>query len=493
MEIDLRKYAAIIFGKGSLVIGLLFLLIISCDPLKNPFLQELPTDSLQNRAPETHLFLNFPADSVLPDTTTSQQMLYWWGEDPDGEVVAYHVRWSFEDTWSRTLAEDSIFFLPLKTTYDEFVFQVKSEDNDGTLDPTPAYLRIPVANSLPEIEFTIDSNPVVGSNPNVTHVTFPTRTFAWSVSDLDGLETISRVRYALDDTMNWHILEGDINTITLEGIEPGFHTFYVQAIDTAGAGSQIIHFPDSSDVTRPNKWKVIQPQGKVLIIDDYERDNGSAEQFYGDLIDSLYGENNYSVFEIGTNEKAFPSSQVDQVAMFSYFETVIWYHFTKATRLPQADLALRNYLETGGNIFVSSLSVNLDYTFIQMGSTFKYTPYDAIAGDLQIRVMDSFSADPDAGTGDTLATGVEETIPYALYSFSPPENLETGESSKDLFRLTDPRDISEIWTGNPPVGQLYKPTPTSGQCVYFSLPLHLFTANDNIIPVMDNILTKVFE
>ncbi|MCF7823417.1 MAG: hypothetical protein K9N35_04525 [Candidatus Marinimicrobia bacterium] len=486
------------------------LLIAACDFMDNPFLEDLPQDSLQNATPETHLFLNFAPLSIdtiisdtsadttfiyshyLPDTTTSQQILFWWGEDPDGEVVSYQYRWSFQDDWTSTEAESDTFFLPLELNYKEFVFEISAIDNQGSVDPTPATLRIPVANSAPEIEFSINSNPTSGDDPNVTHVTFPTRTFAWSVSDLDGLETINHIRYRLDESSNWKYLEGSISSVTLTDIDPGYHTFYVQAVDTAGSASNLLQFPDSNDVYTPNKWLVREPQGNFLIVDDYVNDNGTAHAFYTGILDSLYGPDSYTVFEIGDDEKALPSSQTDQVAMYSFFETVIWYHFTKAPNLDDADLSLRNYLENGGNIFVSSLYINPEYTFISMDSSFNFTTDNFVGANFAIQMMDPFASDPDAVLPDTLVS--EKSIPYPLFAFYPKTNLEPGESSRDLFRLTEPRaNFAESWTGYPPVAQLYKPTPSAGQCVFFSLPFHKFAANNNTTHVMNIILNQVFE
>jgi len=491
---------------------LIVLIIVACESLNNPFLEELPSTIPERKAPDTHLFLEFAAEHMdtvlsdtsadttfiltqfLPDTTTSHQILYWWGEDPDGEVVAYQYRWNFEDEWTRTTLESDTFLLPIKVTYDEFVFQVRAEDNDSLVDPTPATLRFPIANSLPEIEFALNSNPVVGSDPNVTHVTYPTRTFAWTTTDLDGPETISRIRYALDDTLDWHYLGGDITSVRLTDIDPGYHTFYIQAIDTAGAPSVLLQFPDSSDATTPNGWRVEEPQGDILIVDDYELDNGTAHRFYTELVDSIYGPDNYTVFVIGKNEKALPLFQSDQQAMFGYFKTVIWYHFTQTPRLSIANLALRNYLVNGGNIFIASPYIDKEYAFTSIDSSFKFTTFDFLFGGFQVEVMNPTGEDFDYPLPDTIATRTSQTIPYPLFVYYPRQDTEPDETVLDLFRLTDPSSNgSEVWTGHPSVGLLYKPTPNSGQSVFFSLPLHLFTGRDNIIPVMDFILNEVFE
>jgi len=493
----------------SVFMMLLFLLIIACESLENPFLEELPSEGLTNNPPQTHLFLTFEADRIdtvisdttgdttfvqvrhLADTTTSQQMLYWWGEDSDGGVVAYHYRWNFQDDWTRTLAETDTFFLPLEITYDEFIFEVKAEDNEGALDPTPATLRLPVANSPPEIEFAIDSNPTAGSNPNVTHVTFPTRTFAWSTSDLDGIETINHIRYRLDSTSTWQYLAGSITNITLTEIESGNHTFYVQAIDTAGAYSNLLQFPDPNDAASPNGWRVEEPVGDYLLIDDYKLDDGSTHTFYTDLLDSLVGIGNYSTFEVGSDEKALPNATTDQVAMFGYFKTVIWYHYSEAPNLPGADGALRTYLETGGNALVSSIFINSDYTFTSIDSNWVINPSGRMLTGLDINMVD-FNVTDSVAVLPELSLKTSALIARRVSAYYPAEFVD-GERSRDLFILQDPRTSNDAWTGNPPIAQLFQPSSGSGQSIFFSLPLHLCGGYNNMVPVMDYLLFEVFE
>ncbi|MEA3285852.1 MAG: hypothetical protein U9Q77_00560 [Candidatus Marinimicrobia bacterium] len=489
----------------ALWILLVLLLVVACDSLKNPFLEELPSEGLTNQPPETHIFITFDPELMdtiitegdtlitlhLADTSTSQQVLFWWGEDPDGEVVAYHYRWSYQDDWTRTTAETDTFFLPLQVAYDEYLFEVKAEDNSGDLDPSPAILRTPVVNSAPQIEFSQNSNPTAGNNPDVTHVTFPTRTFAWSVSDLDGLETINHIRYKLDSTSTWHYLDRDISSITLTGIAPGLHTFYVQAIDTAGFESNLLQFPDSSDTHSPNGWQVIEPVGDILLIDDFKLDNGSVHGFYTEILDSLAGLDNYSTFTIGYDEKALPGTNADQIAMFNYFKTVVWYHYSEAPNLPAADGALRTYIETGGNVFVSSIFINTDYTFTSIDSNWIIDPTGRMLPGLQINLVDPTVTDSLVFIPElTLETSV--LISKRVSAYYPTTFFE-GEVSQDLFILDEPRNSNENWTGQPPIAQLFQPASGSGRSIFFSLPLHKCNANNNIIQVMDYLLFEVFE
>ena len=110
-----------------------------------------------NLEPQTYLAI---ADSVRHETLYNQT-LRWWGEDKDGEVVAYEYRWFIDpaetgcrlDTlWVRTTATSKSFDLPVSMGASVHVFEVRAVDNAGAADPTPCRLRLPVINSPPEVQ-----------------------------------------------------------------------------------------------------------------------------------------------------------------------------------------------------------------------------------------------------------------------------------------------------------------------------------------------------
>ncbi len=179
--------------RNYLLLVLLAFYSVTCDT--NPFHPDKESGMMGNQSPETFLFL-FPApDTVEVDssdfigiaTTASKQILHWWGDDKDGQVVGYYYQWDYQDKPVWTTSEYDTFFVPIRSSYDEFTFRVWAVDNDSLNDPTPAVQIFPVFNSMPEIEFKLNSNPPApAGNPNVTAYTFPTRTFIWDVSDPDG-------------------------------------------------------------------------------------------------------------------------------------------------------------------------------------------------------------------------------------------------------------------------------------------------------------------
>ena len=286
------------------------LLIFSCTLWE----YENPSNPIDPRAPDTYLSLiasdtvfaaidsltgepvyainETPAPGMVWDTltqafttiTTSKQQLHWWGEDADGDVVGYYFKWNVDSAWSFTTTEAGLFYVPIRSDLDVFWFEIKALDNDSLVDATPAKIVLPIRNSKPSINFRFRSNPFIADIGGDTSFTFPTRTFVWDVLDQDGVETITDVYYALDDTCTtcWTQLSAAAySSITLTGLESGYHTLYLKARDVAGAESEIVQFPDIENQNEPDYWKVIPVQGDVLLIDDFVQDSqNNALQWY---------------------------------------------------------------------------------------------------------------------------------------------------------------------------------------------------------------------
>ena len=107
------------------------LLIIFCD--KNPFHPEKNSQPTGNKPPETYLFLFVMSDTVSSpdsvyidsvgiDTTASKQVLHWWGDDSDGEVIGYYIQWDYQSKPIWTTSEYDTFYTPIRTKFDQFTF-----------------------------------------------------------------------------------------------------------------------------------------------------------------------------------------------------------------------------------------------------------------------------------------------------------------------------------------------------------------------------------
>ena len=401
--------------------------------------------------------------------TSSRQELHWWGQDPDGDVIGYEYKWSSDSVWSYTNLESGIFYVPIRSELDIFSFEVKAVDNDGNVDPTPSKLIMPIKNSSPEIAFRYLSNPLVADIGGDTSFTFPTRTFVWDLYDQDGNETITDIFYAIDDTCDtcWQRLDGDATSITLVGLEPGNHTFFVKCKDIAGAESSTSMFPDSTRPSDAQIWIVKPVLGDVLIVDDYPLDNSNnALGWYTGMMDTLLGQEGYSYWEIGDE---LPYSSTDVSSNLNYFKTVIWYAAYNNTAAAndtynRAEASLVNFIMGGGNLFINPIDFE--------DTTFTWFPLDSITTlnpsgrMLTGKVLKS-------PIGEDLDLIVSHLIAVKVKGFWPDES--EFEEITELYHMADPEG-NDSWTGNPTVCSMgqYRVSPVqlSGKVVMMTLPFH---------------------
>ena len=414
--------------------------LLSCT-LDDPFGNRKESRPLGNLPPDTHLYLHVDQEKVTEydtlqsgeiveniytvglDTTPSRQIIHWWGDDPDGQVVGYYFQWEFDSAATYTTAESDTFYVPIRTKYDEFGFKVWAMDDQGLEDPSPATLTFPVFNSPPNIDFRLNSNPRAVGNANVTAMTFPTRTFIWDAFDPDGRETIVQILYALDDTMNWVALPGDAEQVTLRDIEPGEHTFYVKAVDISGASSNVIQFPDPNDEQVPNRWRVNPVQGDILLVNDFAQDQNlyQVQNFYVDILNEIVGEDAYSIWEIGTArtpainaENSLPYSSIDIQANLAYFDKVIWFSHLGRPNLSGAGLSITRFMNNGGSIFISNGNEerpDTTWTFTRIDTVFRLNPGGRLLPN--IKVLASFGYADDSALDMTLGRLVGNRV-YAL-------------------------------------------------------------------------------
>jgi hypothetical protein len=484
--------------------GILIILVfylVMCDT--NPFHPDKESNLIGNQAPETYLFLFLPEDDsggedslATPgiDTTASKQILHWWGEDKDGQVIGYYYQWDYQDSPVWTTSEFDTFYVPIRTSYDEFTFKVWAVDDDSLMDPTAAVQVFPVFNSFPEISFKIRSNPPAPSlTANVVAYTFPTRTFFWDVEDPDGIETITQIYYALDDTNNWIPLPGNERSITLTDIPPGEHRFFVKAEDIAGAQSNIISFPDPEDNSVPNTWVVKELKGDVLLVNDYALDQTKYEvqTFYENILTNILGEDGYSVWEIGTTstpeknpQNSLPYSTIDIKANLGYFSKVIWFAHLGRPNLSEAGLSLTQYIAEGGNVFITNGNENIPdttWTFTRIDSVYRLNPGGRLLPGVDVEAF---------FTSDIMDPAISMTIGQLVGNRV--SALIPGPGIDEVFRMQhDTLAIVDVpYTGTPAVGLRYK--LGQGKSIYFSLPLHYCNGRENMEDVLRYILEREF-
>lgn len=489
---------------------LLFAAIIFNCGLRDPFGDERDSNPVGNLPPETHLFLHVDQQQATVydtlssgeivsklittglDTTPSRQIISWWGDDSDGNVVGYFYQWDYQAGPQYTLQERDTFYVPIRSKYDEFTFKVWAIDNEGAEDQSPATLRFPVFNTPPTIQFKLNSNPRAIGNDEVINRTFPTRTFYWDAFDLDGQETITAIWYTLDDTTNWSQLPGDADNVTLSEINAGEHRFFVRAQDISGAYSQTISYPDPEDSAVPNYWQVQETNGDILLVNDFAQDQNlyQVQSFYTDILDELVGRDGYSVWEIGTDrtpavnaQNSLPFSAIDIEANLSYFKKVIWFSHLGRPNITGAGLSITRFVKNGGKIFISNGNEeqpDTTWTFTNIDSVYRLNPGGRLLPG--INVLASFGTEQDVNYD----LNVERLIGNRVSAIVPGPGSETIYSMEPDTVTT----VSVPYKGSPPVGIRYK--IGSGESIYFTLPLHYCNGNLNMTEVLQFILFEEF-
>ena len=150
----------------------------ACSPKHNVLRPDLP--------PETTLFVR---DSLL--LAGHRVHLYWFGTDPDGDVVGYDMRFisgagPADPPWERvpcTLpgrCTDSVFTV---LTGDSGLvharFEIRAVDDKGLVDPTPAIQTFALTNLAPGVRIT---NPLRYRPDGLqTDSTFASVTLGWEI------------------------------------------------------------------------------------------------------------------------------------------------------------------------------------------------------------------------------------------------------------------------------------------------------------------------
>lgn len=337
MKMNTKKYLLIIT-----FITVLLYLSTNCTRKTNPM--------NPNQPPNTTI-ANVPVDD---DTLFALRTLHWDGEDSDGYVslykyryVTYHVfygdsvvkDWQTTDSTRKTIAFESTDSLNYQR------FEVKSIDNDGDEDPTPAIKHFyTVRTYTPETE-------IVSPENNQDFFILPAVSDWWqgieiafNSSDKDG--EVLEYGYKVDNQRDWTWIS-DTMVVLLpdEFAQPlsGNHTVEVISKDNTG-----IVDPTPAGIT----LQLFEPtfDKDILIIDETIEGNNTPGFTSDEEVDEFY------------NDLFHPDSSIDYFAnglphknVLGRYRLLVWhsdYNFDRHYMGAEQDY-LKEYLQVGGKLVLS--------------------------------------------------------------------------------------------------------------------------------------------
>ncbi len=200
---------------------LLFLVLFtySCDT------SNISGNFSENQPPRTFLSVDH-IDLPEGERLASRVEITWWGDDPDGYVVAYEICigdneeeadpcYAESEEWEHTEQTDTTIVLPLTPgeETDDVRFSVRSIDNEGARDPEGASVVFPIKNTPPRITFDPTLTP-----PDTT---YSIMSFGWNATDPDGDADLNYIEFTMNldpddpEASDWVRVDRDINFLTL--------------------------------------------------------------------------------------------------------------------------------------------------------------------------------------------------------------------------------------------------------------------------------------
>ncbi len=437
-----------------------------------------------NELPDTRLSIesiNLSGENRL----NSQVRLSWYGTDQDGYIKGFEISLDNQN-WDFTTVQDSVFIFALETGSDttDIDFYVRAIDNDNNTDPSPAYLSIPLKNSVPVASFNDNLSP--------RDTALCVSTFSWEATDPDGDQTVQQVfvrfnngqwteistrenliSFVVDTSIGsgpataqlYYGRNDEPENITIDGLQVGAeNVLYIKAVDLAGSESAVdtsqsfylrnktpgadvlwvsAHTPNIAAAYRSflNKESV---QYDFL---DYGSDFGSRQPVYWDPTFKLIL-NLYPKFFLDAPASKFPNPVTpDDVVILNYLAPII-----------------QDYKSVGGKSLVTA---SIDKTLATnevsaFANAFAIEDIDRSNGFFRVRPIDSVQPQPG----------------YLDYPLLQPKNTEistpvivAADAEEFYVAQFDPRGN---WEGEGLVATVRRDGNQKMTQVFFAVELHAF-------------------
>lgn len=433
------------------------------------------------------------------DRLNSVVFLSWFGSDKDGYVEGYEI--SLDNiNWVYTTQNDSVFSFTLAEGSDttDIDFYVRSIDNSGLKDSSPAYLKVPLRNTPPVATFVEKGFPVDTTNIVTT--------FRWVSSDVDGDETIVKaflkanqgdwleidvkedllsIVPIIDDVTG--LVEANIYygtnslplTENLKGLMLGdTNHFYVKVIDFANAESE----PDTSDVvfikpktsdrlfvsglpvSATNIYKSVLSAGSIDydLLDYYDQGGIYQPGFWSPTFDLLL--QHYDEMVVTSDESSFTNSVTGRKSYLLDFMA------------PSVQVFSNN---GGKTLTVTSFTKGQDIS----GITGTFPIDDLSSSNGQARLY------PDSNIVSTFGAGFPDLGATVVLSGLSPFNMSIGAEETYIGQVTPVQG----WVGPNTVAARRKDGNGNYYQYFFSVQLHKMDKNiSDLETLFDQILNNDF-
>ena len=321
-----------------LILFTVLIMISNCSELTDP---ENPGSPYPNSLPETTI-ANVPLDNGPENPYIYRIKLFWDGGDEDGYIIGYKYRVD-ENDWIFTEETFVTIDFPSPDSINTHTFEVKSIDNDGGEDPTPASkLLYTKQTDLPETEL------LSGPPPDQSVFILKDTTDIWkgiefSLGGKDADGEVVAYEYAIDDSTSWTKVEK--STIGIYGeLADGEHEFFARAVDNAMG-------IDPTPVKQ--KFIVIMPtlEEKILIVDETRDGTGSAASPNDQMVDDFYKN---ILADFSFTEYDLKSEGAIDASTFAGYDIVVWHDEERVENLLKLYInEVESYLKIGGKFFIS--------------------------------------------------------------------------------------------------------------------------------------------
>lgn len=483
-------------------------ILVGCD-------STLSGEASGNRAPDTALSVR---DASLVDNLgeadrlASTVLASWSGTDPDGYVTAFELRYYAEGgsadaaTWTRTTRKDSLILLPIERgdATANVVLEVRSIDNDGLADDSPARTVFPIRNAPPTIAFSAFELP-----PDTTYEYI---SFGIVVDDPEGVANVQGIELSLNDSLNFVRLPADIDFVTLVGnvdrsnpsqtvadaavftgrafqstsfTIPGLlldahNTLYARAVD----------FTDTTSVRIELDWYTKKTRSDILFVNDFRSSaagSRNVEQVHRSILSEFLPDGQeFDYWNIASPFGELPSPSVPNPIepatrkWLAGYRYIYWFttnstNSARSNNLPVVASTMDDFLRNGGRLMVHSpIKAPADPADAAGNAAAAILPFQGF-----VSVPDSLNAElriprnavVAAASGSPIASSITNLTSNAIILNTLPYETGVGTSTPLLTAeyqySTRQGNRRGEWFGTSTVASI----SADGQVALFALPL----------------------